>query len=243
MKPVNTLIVGTGLLAMSCVFSSAAYAASNPCGDPFHNHFGPYDYRTATQEQKNIVEKHHFLPQVESLTRGISGPLGQEISYTLEVFPNHPRALLAMAKLAEKVKAPKPEGATQTLECWFDRAIRFTPEDSNVRMVFGVVLLRQGLKDKAIQQLELAARLGSESANLHYNLGLAFFDLGQHDKALAHAHKAYAMGWDLPGLKGKLAKAGKWRDPVAAKPSEGEVSGAGAAAAAAPNDDKPSAPK
>ena len=35
----------------------------------------------------------------------------------------------------------------------------------------------------------------------------------QYDKALASAHRAYGAGFPLPGLKNKLKRAGKWREP------------------------------
>ena len=35
----------------------------------------------------------------------------------------------------------------------------------------------------------------------------------EYEKASAHAQKAYALGFPLPGLKNKLKAAGKWREP------------------------------
>ena len=45
------------------------------------------------------------------------------------------------------------------------------------------------------------------------DLGLAYADLKQYDKALESAHRAYGAGFPLPGLKNKLKRAGKWREP------------------------------
>ena len=44
--------------------------------------FGPYDYRTATREQKYLVEMAHFPPEVELLTRGITGTTPEGTSIT-----------------------------------------------------------------------------------------------------------------------------------------------------------------
>ena len=44
-------------------------------------------------------------------------------------------------------------------------------------------------------------------------MGLLYTDLKRYDDALRHAHRAYALGFPLPGLQRKLARAGKWRDP------------------------------
>lgn len=40
--------------------------------------------------------------------------------------------------------------------------------------------------------------------------GLAYFDVGDYAQSMEHAKKAYALGVNLPGLKSKLVKAGKW---------------------------------
>jgi len=186
--------------------------ALQPCGD-LRNAYGPFDYRTANPERKELVEGAHFTGDVETLTRGISGKLGAEIDYTLRAFPNHPRALLAIMKLGEREKTEKPGGSRYTVGCWFDRAIRFAPNDGAVRLLYGVYLSRKGEKQDAIKQLETARELIGEDANLHYNLGLAYFDLNQYDKSLEHAHAAYKLGFPLPGLRTKLQKAGKWREP------------------------------
>jgi tetratricopeptide (TPR) repeat protein len=57
----------------------------------------------------------------------------------------------------------------------------------------------------------MAAKLGEDTANMHYNIGLAYFELRDYDKALAHAKKAYEQGFTLPGLRDKLTQAGKWQ--------------------------------
>jgi tetratricopeptide (TPR) repeat protein len=57
--------------------------------------------------------------------------------------------------------------------------------------------------------------LGGRSADINYNLGLIYLELGDTDNALARAHIAYAQGYPLPGLRNRLRKAGKWQEPAA----------------------------
>ena len=136
-------------LALSC---SAQAQGVAPCGE-LTNAYGPFDYRIATDAQKHLVESAHFTVSVETLKSGSSGAYpGHDIDYTLRAFPNHPRALLAISKLAEKEKTVTPRGANYPVDCYFDRAIRFRPDDSMVRVLFGTHLLRQGNKDKAIRR-------------------------------------------------------------------------------------------
>lgn len=204
------LILLVGLAGMMETQAVRAQAAVNYCGE-LENHYGPFDYRTATAERVNLVERFHFTSNVETLRNGNTGSIGGDISYTLRVFPNHVRALMAISNLGRRQKTDKPHGSNFTIPCWFDRAIRFVPDDPNVRLAYGIVLLRDGKKSEALAQMQKAQEFGGDNANLQYNLGLAYFDVGEYDKSYDAAKKAYARGYDLPGLRDKLRKVGKWR--------------------------------
>ncbi len=192
-------------------FGFSALGGEIECG-ALTNHFGPWDYHTAKPADIYIVESRHFTPEVEQLRAGKSGYIAGDISYTLGVFPNHPRALNSIAKLSIREKRPKPEHSRFSVHCWFDRAIRFRPDDSTVRMIYAVHLNKIGKPKEALEQLEIAERTDSDNANLNYNIGLVYFDLKNYDKALFFAHRAYESGFPLPGLKNKLQKAGKWSE-------------------------------
>ena len=198
-----------GLLLAALFASGATIADEFTCG-PLTSTFGPFDYRTAKPFDIKIVEDFHFTREVETLKSGKSSYIGEDLHYTLTVFPNHYRALAAMMNLQFKTKTDKPLGAKSTVPCYFDRAIRFTPDDATVRTLFGVYLMRLGKTTDAVQEFETAERLGDDSGNLHYNIGLAYFEVREYEKSLAHAKRAYELGFNLPGLKEKLAKAGKW---------------------------------
>jgi len=80
-------------------------------------------------------------------------------------------------------------------------------------MVFGNYLLATGQDAAALEQLDAASRLAPDQATIQYNLGLMYVKKKEYDKASAHAQKAYALGFPLPGLRNKLKAAGKWREP------------------------------
>lgn len=196
-----------GLLALPMTHGAWAQEA---CG-ALQNAYGPFDYRTE-KSKLEIVEGAHFLPFVESLSRGnTSSTPGGDIDYTLRASPNHHRALLSMMNLARKEKKDKPSGSRYTIACWLDRAERFAPDDAMVKTLYGTYLLQKGKGIDGARKLEAALELAGDSPNIHYNLGLAYFDLKDYDKSLASAHKAYQMGFPLPGLRNKLEKAGHWR--------------------------------
>ncbi|MGE5651925.1 MAG: ABC transporter permease [Bacillota bacterium] len=182
------------------------------CGD-LANAFGPFDYRNA-EHRKNlpIVETHHFTPQVESLMKAATGSLGADIDYTLRAFPNHLRALDAMARLSIREKTARPSGANYSIECYFDRAIRFRPEDGLARMAYGAYLANIGEAGKSIEHMQAAARLEPDNATVNYNLGLMYLKKKDYAQARTYAKKAYALGFPLSGLKNKLVAARAWKD-------------------------------
>lgn len=205
--------VGAAVLLLAGSVAQAQLGSS-VCGDPFHNHYGPFDYRQTTPEQRAIVERVHFTPVVESLQAGNTsmGP-GGDLEYTLNVYPNHHRALMSLMKFAVREKSSRPGRVKYSIECRFDRAERYRPDDAMVKVIHGLYLLQTGKPQEAVTKLEQARQLDSSNANVHYNLGLAYIDLKQYDKALESAHLAYANGFPLPGLRDKLRRLGKWRDP------------------------------
>lgn len=200
--------------------------------------FGPFDYRSPPAEKLKMVQKFHFSPNVESLRRGESGRLGADIDFTLRYFPNHTRALNSIVKLAQREKTNQPNGSRYSVDCWFDRAVRFAPDDAQVSILYGFWLLKKGERVLAIEQFEKASAAETRTGNVAYNLGLGYFEAREYDKALIAAHEAYAAGFNFPGLRNKLKNAGKWRDPViesGAKAAEATVTSANPQA----NEEKP----
>jgi tetratricopeptide (TPR) repeat protein len=201
-----------GFAGMGAPIVAAHAQDMSVCGS-LQNAFGPHDYRTATAQQRSTVENFHFTRDVETLRRGASSTrIGADLDYTLRAFPNHPRALLAMTRLAEKERTPRPRGASYTVECYFDRAIRFTSDDPSVRLLYGTLLLKSGKREAAIEQLKTAEHHAGANGNVYYNLGLAYFDLKDYEKSRNYAKRAYELGFTLPGLKNKLQSVGQWRD-------------------------------
>lgn len=189
----------------------AALAADCP---PYSKGGTGGDYHNA-EDAKGlaVVEQFHFGPQVEALRHGMTGSLGNDIGYTLEHFPNHPRALAAMARLALRSKKAHVPGARHSVECYFQRALAYLPEDGATRALFGAYLLTLKRDGEAAQQLQAAVDAQPDNAVAWYNLGLAHVRGKSWPRALAAAHKAYALGFPLPGLRQQLKAAHEWREP------------------------------
>jgi tetratricopeptide (TPR) repeat protein len=187
------------------------------CGS-LDNPVGPFDYRKHVASAKNKedilwnIETNHFNEGVESLRGGMTGNLGSELSYVLRAFPNHHRALLALYRLAARSRSETIAGLRFPVTCWFARAVDFAPDDERARELYALHLYRRGMRTAALDQYRAALDLGANDANTFYNLGLLYFDMKQYDKALEFARKAYAAGFQLPGLREKLSRAGQWRE-------------------------------
>ncbi len=214
------LLVGTGAFGQT----------ANTCGE-LANGFGPHDYRkyvgTAASKRSMddplyLVEMAHFRPEMVALVRGgqgVKSDVGPEFDYTLRAFPNHPRALDAAVRLSEKQGTDQPKGMRYTIDCWFQRAIRFRPDDGTVRMIYATYLGKKNRVADATTQLEITAANTKENPFTQYNIGLIYFDLKQFDRALAHAHIAYGLGMPRTELRERLVAANQWREPVAAAPN------------------------
>lgn len=209
LPPLPTLALMSALLLAPL---AAIAQVVEPCGS-LENHYGPFDYRTAHFTQKNIVERAHFTHGVETLTRGKTGSFGGDIAYTLRVFPNHPRALLSMEKLVAKEKSNPANSANYTIECYYDRAIRFQPDDAVVRMLYVNFLIPRGNLDEARKHLAYVVETTTDSPLTQLNAGMLYMDMKDYDKALIQAHRVLALGVDRPDLKERLVTVGRWVEP------------------------------
>ncbi|MFC0136110.1 hypothetical protein CR105_02115 [Massilia eurypsychrophila] len=195
--------------AIACallVLAGPVFAAkANYCGE-LKNHYGPFDFRTRGPGGFDLVEDAHFTADVEKGIRGVSGLIAGDIDYTLRAIPNHPRALETMGRISLRDKSLHMPGARFPTECYFIRAIRFTPDDPLVRAVYGNYLASLGRTKEAIAMFETGVELAPENATINYNLGLQYMKTKQYDKAAQYADKAYALGFPLPGLRNRLAQ-------------------------------------
>lgn len=201
------------------LFASPVGFAQNVAGNcgPLRpdGQYGPYDARK-DPDKLPIVLGAHFTPQVEMLIKGNAGYLGGDIDYTLRAIPNYHRALISMMKLGEREKQDKPSNMRYTVDCWFQRATMFAPDDAIVRMIYSTYLNSKGRVPDANAQLEIATVHAKDNPFTHYNIGLHYFDLKNYDKALVEAHKAMELGFTRIELREQLRSVGKWTDPVEA---------------------------
>ena len=226
------IAVSAGLSLTALPALAASPGQSSACGS-LATHYGPYDYRTDRDKLK-VVEQRHFTAPIEMLVRDRVKSISGELSYTLHAFPNHHRALLALVRYGQRERSLQPVKLPYPIDCYFDRAMRFRPDDTVVRVIFARHLSLTNRRSAAVEQLDQTVPLAKDNALSHYNLGLAYFEIDQFDKALTQAHRALALGYESPALKDVLSAKGHWADPPAApEPASAPASAPEAAASQA----------
>ena len=198
------------------MLTGAAQADTNLCG-PLENAYGPFDYRNK-RHMLEKVERFHFTPPVEALVRGQSSAskygYAGDISYLMRTSPNHHRGLVAIMRLVEREKNPQPPDLQYSIDCYFERAIRFAPDDNIVRLLFAQYLQKSDKNEAALQQLKLVESRAIDNPMTHFNIGLIYFELGRYEDALKQAHQAKALGLPRTELADRLRAKGRWREPT-----------------------------
>jgi len=206
------------LLLISSTFNS--YAANAPWveqsfkGGPCrggNQGYGPFDYtikHSLPTQNLRLVESAHFTYQVENLIKGNAGNLVSDLDYTLRAWPNHHRALNSISRyqllFSNRKKTLSP------VECYFHRAIRFSPNDATTRMLFGIFLHKTKHYKMALEQYNKATELSPKNPIIRYNYGLLLFHLKKYQQAQQQAVIAYGANFPLNGLKNKLKRVKFW---------------------------------
>lgn len=210
-------------LARSAPWVGVDFKGQQCTGADTNRWYGPYDYTIPDQKAHlRVVNEHHFTPNVENHIKGQEAPINADLNYTLMAGPNHHPALLSIINL--QVKLNKNIISTKRIqdkenfllatpvECYFQRAINFSPEDAATYSLYGYYLKQTNRLDEAKKFYEKALKLQPQSAKIAYAYGLLLIELKEYDKALENAKLAYQNRQAPPGLRNKLKSLGKWID-------------------------------
>lgn len=223
-RPLIALLVAvTGMVAAPC--TALAQQPENPCGE-LANAFGPFEYRpdhykpapgdqTSHAFKLQLVEKAHFTAPVQRLTAGNTAARpGGDLDYTLRAFPNNHRALATVLNASKRYADASQIDLPRPFECYFERALRFAPDDTVARLLYASFLIQQKRVDDARKQIDYSATLAGDNAFTHLNVGMSYFDAGDYDNALKQAHIAAQLGYTRPDLKQRLSAIGRWSEPA-----------------------------
>jgi len=245
MKYQGSFIVLVTVLSFFPHFAVAQEILEVNCGDPYDSSgVGPYNiYDSTLGKEIGLVVTHHFTPYIEEMA--INGStlrraviqeervgglalVAGNLDYTLRAIPNHARALYAMGiwQLRERERSmqdflgAQANGGFKSAECYFKRAIMFTPEDAQVHLAYAIFRHKQGRLDLALEAYQETIRLVPNNTEAHYSLGLLYIEKEEFASARQHAWRAYALGYPLAGLRNALQRRGEWQDPP---PATGEA--------------------
>ncbi len=101
--------------------------------------------------------------------------------------PNKARPYVGMARAL--VEEGRPNDARQALE----RGLRNDPNNYDLRMNLGVLLLQLGDAAGALQHLDLALAAGRETPDVRNNIGAAHYRMGRTGQALAGFRRALEL--------------------------------------------------
>lgn len=225
------------LVVCFAISTGQAVADAFDCGElRNYSDIGPWDYAdpsssasTGSDPMGRIkrVENVHFNPEMKILNtkRYSIEKLTAEIHYTLRAFPNHPEALVAISRLERMVGGKLSQKSATVFTpkisayCFFDRAIRFRPEDMAVRFSYAIHLHQSRKYKEALEQYKMAETQYVENRFFHYNFGLLYADMKNWGKAVEYAQRAYSSGVTFPALRQKIEKAGFTIKVPIAKPA------------------------
>jgi hypothetical protein len=216
MKPMRALL--TASLAMLLCGLAQAQVSAQFCG-PLHvpPAAAPWDFRR-DKHFLPLVENAHFTVQVELLLRGQTGNKpAPDIDYTLGRFPNHPRALIAVTKLGRKFPDTRAELLPRPVECYFERGMRFAPDDLVVRMLYAQFLIGVNRRPEALQQLATVDRMANGNPLTLRSLGLIYVDMKEYELARQQAWRLQAAEPEQTAVREALERDGQWREAPAAQ--------------------------
>lgn len=180
-----------------------------PCSGP--QGYGPFDYTKRDFHPKDLflVESRHFTFDDQNL-KGLEFP--GNLDYTLRAFPNHHKALFSLTILQSRIQSTKnhKNPMPRAIECYFLRAINYSPKDSNAYLLYGILLHKNNMLEQAFNAYSTAEKLNKNSIQIKYNLGLLLVDMNKFEDAKLYAKQCYLHGFPLQGLKNKLKNAGYW---------------------------------
>jgi len=159
------------------------------------------DYFTANDspEIKQLLESvdfHHTRKAEEWLLKGemqyIHYALG-ELEYTLDTFPNHPRALQIIGAYGKIKKVP------QIAVPFYEKALRLYPQYALTHAQYGGYLVDVGETEEGIVRLKKAIEIDPRLAMAYDGLYKAYTKIGNLEMARETAERAKELGIKIKG--------------------------------------------
>jgi len=151
------------------------------------------DYFTANESPSlknllNSVDFNHTNKAMGFILKGQAHYAIQDLKYTLDTFPNHPRALQLMAVAAKQRKSPS------LAIPFYEKALRLYPKYALTHAQYGEYLVDIGRVDEGIEKLKDAIGIDGNLAPAYDWLSKAYTKTGDLEMARQTAEKAKELG-------------------------------------------------
>ena len=186
--------------------------------------FGPTMPKAALEQQKATLGQaweyiHHHCAGLSYLQRAKSARTADERKFALRQAMEESRFTYARVKPDLPIYAEiathmgsiaRTSGDQELALQYYGVAMTTHPQFPGGYEGTALVLQDQHKNDAALEVLlQGNEATGGDSPEIHYFLGLAYLNLKDLDLASEHARRAYDLGYPLPGLRNKLAAAGR----------------------------------
>lgn len=140
-----------------------------------------------------VLESAHVNNVPDQIGRGRLNDALHNIRYTLDRFPNHPRALQQLSIVSQMIK-----NTALGVE-YFEKAIKLFPQYAITRAQFGLYLTSIGNVAAGIDMLKRSTEMDPKLPAGYAGLAHAYVKMGDMTKAREAAEKARELGF-----RGKL---------------------------------------
>lgn len=161
-----------------------------------------FDYFTAAQEGQAhylaLVTKYHADKAYGWIRDGRLNDAIEDLRYTLDRFPNHPKALQTMGLVSQLIK--KPAMAIT----YYQKALTQYPQYASTHAQYGQYLLSIGDIDKAVESLKRGVEIDPKLVGGYVLLAHAYSKQGNSELASEAAARAKELGYkgSLSGIDG-----------------------------------------
>lgn len=153
------------------------------------DYFSAMEY-SDVRDLLKLVEQYHLNDRVmRDFASGRYSNVIWDLKYTLDKFPNHPKALqllVAVAKLTKQPSLPLP---------YFQNALRLYSQHALTHAQYGAFLVDRGLAVEGIGKLKQAVEMDPKLVAAYVSLARVYYRTGHSDLARESEQRARELGY------------------------------------------------
>jgi Tfp pilus assembly protein PilF len=185
----SEFIVLLSLASLTCAQEPHQNRTMLDVVNPPHDYFAVSTSTPTIQDYLRHVESFHVNKIQERFRQGDVNLARGDIKYTLDRFPNHPKALMLAGMGARLTKSPAFATA------YYEKALKLYPQHALTHAQYGLYLVDIGQTAKGIAKLQYAVEMDPKLAVAHAWLAKAYAKSGNTELARQVAERATTLGY------------------------------------------------